>query len=78
MEYRKFKPGDRVRKKSGGPVMEVVKYAMEHEALVGDVQSIHDVLCVWFDENEERHKDVFDQRTLFKVEENQGLFSVKD
>lgn len=78
MEYRKFKTGDRVHRKSGGPVMEVVKYPLEHQALAGDFQSVHDVLCVWFDKNGERHKEVFDQRTLFKLETDHGLFTVKD
>lgn len=75
MEARKFRPGDRVRRKAGGPPMEVVKYAVEHNALAGDVWSEHDVVCVWYDEDHKRQKEVFNQRGLYKLEEDHGLFT---
>lgn len=74
MEVRKFRPGDRVRRKAGGPPMEVIKYVVEQKALAGEVYSEHDVECVWYDEEHNRQKEVFDQRTLYKVEEDHGLF----
>ena len=73
METRKFKPGDRVFKRSDGVIMEVIKYATEHDAPTGGQWNLHDVECVWFDENKERHKAIFDQRTLTKAEEMHGL-----
>ncbi len=77
MEARKFRTGDRVRQKSGGPVMEVVKYCMEHE-LMGDVFSLHDVKCVWYDEDKNRFVKVFDQRSLYKLEKDHGLFTTRE
>lgn len=69
---RKFKPGDRVQKETYGPVMEVVKYIVD-ESIAGENFSTRNIECVWF-ENEERKKGVFDQRTLFKVTDGQGLY----
>ena len=78
MEARKFRPGNRVRRKRGGPPMEVVRYAVDYQALADDSHSEHDVVCVWYDEEHERHKEIFDQRALYKLEEDHGLFSMKD
>lgn len=72
MDVRKFHPGDRVQSKTGGPIMEVVKYVTEHHRW-GDVFSDHDVLCVWYDENKDRHEQVFDQRSLFRLEKEHSL-----
>ena len=36
------------------------------------------VPCVWYDETDERRKAVLDQRTLFKLESDHGLYTVKD
>ena len=66
---REFIAGERVQAKHGSPTMEIIKYVTEHEFGVGNVFSDHHVLCVWY-ENGERKKEVFDQRTLFKVEIN--------
>lgn len=73
MNVRKFKPGNRVQPKAGGPVMEVIKYVTEHRVFVGDVYSDHDVLCVWYDDNKDRHEEVFDQRCLFRIEKEHAL-----
>lgn len=75
MEIRKFKPGDRVVRKSDQLMMEVVKYVVEPDILAGDQLSMHDVECVWYDENKERHKGIFDQRALIRVEDMHGLFT---
>ncbi len=72
MAVRKFKAGDRVQQKSGGPVMEVVKYAMDHLPLGGETYSDHHVVCVWYDENKDHHEQVFDQRALFEVDTHPG------
>lgn len=72
MEVRKLKAGDRVVKKSGGPTMEVIKYVLERQLLVGEKYSEHDVECVWYDEEKKRHKEVFDQRTLVLVSGSSG------
>ncbi|HFA48358.1 MAG TPA: hypothetical protein ENJ95_04985 [Bacteroidetes bacterium] len=73
MTIRKFKPGNWVRHKMGGPVMEVIRYETERKPLVGEVLSEHDVLCVWYEDGE-RKKGVFDQRTLFKTNKPKGIF----
>lgn len=51
---RKFKIGDEVQLKSGGPKMVVKAYEG------------HDVICVWFDQNVP-HERAFHQDTLKKV-----------
>ena len=66
---REFIAGDRVQLKHGGPTMEIIKYVTEHQFGVGTIYSDHDVECVWYT-NAERKKDVFDQRTLFKIEKH--------
>lgn len=63
---REFVAGDRVQSKRGGPIMEVIKYVTEPQIAVGEVFSDHLVECVWF-ENGERKKEIYDQRTLFKI-----------
>ncbi len=76
MEVRKFKPGDHVREKhNSGQKMKVVKYVIDHQPLVGDVYSDHHVECSWFDKEHNHHSEVFDQRTLFLVEEEEELTS---
>ena len=66
---REFIAGDRVQSKHGSPTMEIIKYVTEFEVGVGKTFSDHDVECVWY-ENGDRKKEIFDQRTLFKVEKN--------
>lgn len=65
---REFSAGDRVQSKHDNQIMEVVKYITEHQFGVGEVYSDHTVECVWFDDNGERQKGLFDQRTIFKIE----------
>ena len=64
---RLFKPGDRVRLKSGGPVMEVIKYIETKELIAGYAVSNSKVLCVLYSKNEGRTKRVFHQYRLSKV-----------
>ncbi|HHH49482.1 MAG TPA: DUF2158 domain-containing protein [Saprospiraceae bacterium] len=73
MIVRKFKPGDWVEHKLGGPVMEVLRYEVERKALVGEIINERDVKCVWY-ENGERKTKVFDQRTLKKSSKPKGIF----
>ena len=71
---RLFKPGDRVQLRHGGPTMEVIKYTLDHPSKKQEgVFSDHHVECVWYEEDK-RKKEVFDQRTLFKVENGGGLY----
>ena len=68
---RLFKPGDRVTLASGGPVMEVIKYAEEEEeeeeGLLGKEVNDHKVQCVWYDSRNGRMKEVFHQRNLIRA-----------
>lgn len=66
MTIRKFVAGDRVQKKSGGPVMIVQKYCHKQHVFGGTYRGGHDVECVWY-ESGRRESAIFDQRTLFKV-----------
>jgi uncharacterized protein YodC (DUF2158 family) len=73
MVARKFKPGDRVEHKLGGPIMEVMHYVTERKLLVGTILSDEDVKCVWYEDGE-RKTAVFNQRTLIKSNKKSGLF----
>ena len=73
MVARKFKPGDRVEHKLGGPVMEVIHYVTERRPWVGEVLSDEDMKCVWYEDGE-RKTAVLNQRTLFKSSKKAGLF----
>lgn len=66
MTIRKFVAGDRVQKRSGGPIMIVQKYCLRQHVFGGNSHSSHDVECVWY-ENGRRESAIFDQRTLSKV-----------
>ena len=62
-----FKPGDRVELKTGGPVMQVIKYVAEESPILGMHESNHKVQCVWYDPEFGRKTDVFHQNSLTKV-----------
>lgn len=63
---RLFKPGDRVKQKSGGPSMIVIKYI--EEAILGEIVTSNVYLkCVWYDNEEGQKTGVFHQKTLQKV-----------
>jgi len=69
---RKFRPGDRVQLRQGGTTMLIIKYVLDHQ-MSGSTFSDYHVECVWF-ENDQRKKQIFDQRTLFKIKHGGGLF----
>ncbi len=63
---RLFKSGDRVMKKNGGPVMQVIRYVSKDGRSNGAYT--HYVECSWYDDEEKRHrKGVFHQYSLFKT-----------
>ena len=55
-----------MRLRSGGPVMEVLKYVEEEKILLGKVVSNARVKCVWFDRTEGRKEQTFHQYSLMK------------
>lgn len=63
---RFLRAGDRVQMRSGGPVMEVVKYATETKLWIGSYTSEELVECVWYDEKG-RQKDIFHQKNLVSL-----------
>ena len=73
MIIRKFKPGDWVVHKLGGPVMQVIRYEIERKLLVGEIVSREDVKCVWYEAGE-RKTAVFNQRTLKKALASKGIY----
>lgn len=64
---RLFKPGDRVILNSGGPVMEVLDYALEENPVIGIHVSSQKVRCVWYDPEKGRQTGIFHQRSLRKA-----------
>jgi uncharacterized protein YodC (DUF2158 family) len=69
MIIRRFKPGDRVRKKGEKQLMVVQNYCVNKEGLLGNILSNRDVKCTWYENG--RHKSgVFDQRTLIRASKN--------
>ena len=70
---RLFKPGDRVREKTGGPIMIVQRYAREYSPLLGWHESNHEVECSWY-EHEYKSK-VIHQHSLIKVSDQKSVAS---
>lgn len=63
----KFKTGDAVKLKSGGPTMTVASY---HSIDMFDhFEDSSQVNCVWFDKNESQQTGRFEQDMLEKVED---------
>jgi len=76
MDNRRFKPGDRVRLRSGTRPMEVIKYVTKHHPKFGYYISNSEVECVWY-ENGKRHTGTFHQNRLTKISQPTGLFVSK-
>ena len=74
---RLFKPGDRVQLRSGGPIMEVIKYAICYSPWLGNYTSNDIVECVWYDPDEGRKKGRFHQKNLVKTTLHYPLLSSK-
>lgn len=64
-----FKPGDRVRLRSGSPIMVVQKYAREYSPWIGWYESSIIVECTWFDAEGYKRKN-FHQNNLIKATSN--------
>lgn len=62
-----FKPGDKVELKTGGPVMQVIKYVAEEHPVLGMYESNYKVQCVWYDPEFGRKTDIFHQNSLTKA-----------
>lgn len=72
MQVRKFKPGDRVRHRYNGRVMEVLKYVQESRPFVGKINT-NLAECVWY-ENGQRKCEAFPQHVLTLASIPAGLF----
>lgn len=59
-----FKPGDRVRVRSGGPLMTVVRVSDDYQMPGGEPG----VACTWFDEDSTPKHHVFSPSALRKEE----------
>lgn len=57
-----FKPGDRVMRREGGPVMEVIRY-VQHEGAHGAPDSFK-VECAWYDSRKGKMTDVCNEVSL--------------
>ena len=75
MKVKRFKPGDRVRKRGEKQIMIVLKYCLKQHFFLGSYLSSYEVECVWY-ENSKRRKATFDERTLTKVLGSKGIFEV--
>jgi len=67
MAEQKFKPGDVVQLKSGGPEMTVRGYKMIQPFDAPAYPSDTEVECEWFDDKNQRQKGTFNQDTLEAV-----------
>ncbi|WP_044400190.1 hypothetical protein [Lacinutrix sp. Hel_I_90] len=71
---KKFKPGDwvKVKGKLTAPKMQVLKYVLKKDVILGLVDHENYLECVWY-KNGERKSEVFHQNRLFKMIETGGL-----
>ena len=74
MRFRKFRSGDRVRKKENKQIMIVFKNCLKQHPFCGSYLSDNELECVWY-ENGIRMKAIFDQRTLTKVSVYSGTLN---
>ena len=69
MSERLFKTGDKVQLKTGGPVMEVIRYVLRNNFLYAQHISTEYVECAYYSFlDKEWRKDVFHQNNLVKVD----------
>ncbi len=61
---KKFRPGDRVRKRNSNSVMTVIKYIKKNYSIFGTLRSNIYVLCHWHDKDNQVKSGVFHQRML--------------
>ncbi|PWK19891.1 hypothetical protein [Xanthomarina spongicola] len=75
MTLRKFKPGDWVKIKGlpSNQKMEVLKYVIKKDPLLGITNSNKYLECVWY-KNGERNSEIFHQNKLLKIHETGGLY----
>ncbi len=80
MIERKFKSGDLVRHKLGGPIMEIVVYIIDRESNKDESLNREDVICHWFDKEgkifttlDQRLLIKFDLLNLFRSQEEKGV-----
>ena len=66
---KKFKTGEKVKLKSGGPTMTVQEYKTSISQELKRVESDAAVMCSWFDKNDIRHCERFEQDTLDLVKD---------
>lgn len=59
-----FKKGDIVQLRSGGPKMTVEKYKFEIRSLNDSGESMHVVICKWFDNENNLVSHDFEQEAL--------------
>ncbi len=67
MITRLFKPGDRVQKRSGGPVMIVQRYARKYSLLTDWHEDHNSVECTWLDSKEGYQRKCFLSRNLMRA-----------
>lgn len=69
MNNRLFKTGDKVQLKTGGPVMEVVRYVMRNNFLYPQHMSTEYVECTYYSLLDKTWvKETFNQNNLVKVD----------
>ncbi|AZJ36458.1 hypothetical protein [Tenacibaculum singaporense] len=74
---RKFKSGDWVKLKGSNKTtkMEVLKYILKKDVLLGINNKDTYLECVWYEDGERKSK-IFHQNNLVKLPETGGLYKV--
>lgn len=68
-----LKPGDRVQRTDGGPIMIVQGYAKKYNVFMGWHEDRNTVVCSWYDLNKGYQKRQFLQCRLFLVRQTYNL-----
>ena len=74
---RRFKKGDEVQLKTGGPVMNVVTYMLVSDIVAGSYLSLNEVVCTWDDPKKGKQTGIFSQDQLELAEKKMPLYMTK-
>lgn len=78
MKVKIFKPGDRFRLRTGGPVMTVQRYTQKYNPVAGKYESSDTVECTWYGPEGINESTVHQQSLIKARDRKHNLFYPED